>query len=60
MNTGIRGIQQGKPPNCLNVDGTLDVSDMERAKTSSVYLSVAVLPLHAGLAVVDHAGIAGG
>ena len=50
---GTRGLQQGKPLKCLNVDGTLDVSDMERAKASSVYLSVAVLPPHAGLAVLD-------
>ena len=50
---GIRGIQQGKPLKCLNVDGTLDVGDMERAKALSVYLSVAVLPPHAGLAVLD-------
>jgi len=50
---GIRGIQQGKPLKCFNVDGTLDVSDMERAKASSVYLSVVVLPPHDGLAVLD-------
>ena len=50
---GIRGIQQRKPLKCLNVDGTLDVSVMERAKASSIYLSVAVLPPHAGLAVLD-------
>ena len=50
---GIRGLQQGKPLKCLNVDGSLDVNDMERAKASSVYLSVAVLPPQNGLAVLD-------
>jgi len=33
---GIRGLQQGKPLKCFNVD-----RDMERARASSVYLSVA-------------------
>ena len=45
---GIRGLQQGKPLKCFNVD-----RDMERARASSVYLSVAVLPPQTGLAVLD-------
>jgi hypothetical protein len=50
---GARGLQQGKALKCLSVDGTSDVSDMERAKAASVHITVAVLPPHGGLAVLD-------
>jgi hypothetical protein len=50
---GKRGLQQGKPLRCLNADDTSDINDMERAKATSVHLTVVVLPPHAGLAVLE-------
>jgi hypothetical protein len=50
---GVRGLQQGKPMNCMNLDGTAEVSDIDRLKAAWVHLDVAVLPSGGGLAVAE-------
>ncbi len=49
---GARGLQQGKRLNCLNLDGTVDVGDIDRSKAEWVRITVAVMP-SSGLAVIE-------
>jgi hypothetical protein len=50
---GARGIQQGKRLNCIGLDGTSEVTDVDRAKATWIYLTVAVLPDAGGLGVLE-------
>jgi hypothetical protein len=50
---GVRGLQQGKRLNCMNLDGASEVGDIDRLKASWVHIAVAVLPTGGGLAVLE-------
>jgi len=52
---GVRGLQQGKPLPCKNIDGSSDVGDLDRAKAAWIHFAVAVLPRGGGLAVLEAA-----
>jgi hypothetical protein len=50
---GTRGIQQGKPLACKNIDGSADVGDLDRSRATAIHVAVAVLPTGGGLAVIE-------
>ena len=50
---GIRGLQTGKRLNCLSLDGTSDVGDIDRSRAAWVHIAIAVLPPGGGLAVLE-------
>jgi hypothetical protein len=49
---GAFGLRQGKSLMCANLDGTSDVSDIDRSKAKWIHIAVAVLPPSGGLAVL--------
>jgi hypothetical protein len=49
---GAFGLRQGKSLMCANLDGTSDVSDIDRSKAKWIHIAVAVLPAGGGLAVL--------
>ncbi len=50
---GIRGLQTGKRLNCMSLDGTSDLGDIDRSRAAWVHIAVAVLPPGGGLAVIE-------
>jgi hypothetical protein len=50
---GARGLQMGKPLQCLNLDGTSELADVDRSKATWVHIAMAVLPNGGGLAVLE-------
>ena len=50
---GTRGLQQGKTLTCTGLDGTADVTDVDRSKATWIHLAVGVLPTGGGLAVLE-------
>jgi hypothetical protein len=50
---GTRGLQQGKRLNCIGLDGTAEVGDLDRSKAAWIHLAVSLLPTGGGLAVLE-------
>jgi hypothetical protein len=50
---GIRGEQQGKRLQCMNIDGTSDVGDTDRQRAGWMRLSIGVIPDAGGVAVSE-------
>jgi hypothetical protein len=50
---GVRGVQQGKRLNCTSLDGSSEVTDVDRSKAAWIHLAIGVLPGNGGLAVLE-------